>query len=157
MRDTKAASSQRSDPPVISAGTASQSMVMDQDFNIAKVQLPLKRAFQWRVLFILVGLYVLGNLAGIPLLLKTNDPIEPVWFWGVATLVATLVIAISLVMASHIGLGAPLLEGRLPRNDRSSWVRSGLALCVLMLVVGFLPSLIANLGVDPASYPIGWE
>lgn len=125
--------------------------------NIPKIELPLKRAFQWRVLFVLVALYVLGNLAGIPLLLRTNVPLEPVWFWGLATIVAALVISVSLVMANRVGLGAPLLEGRLPNKDSSDWIRSGLALCALLLAFGFPPGLIVNLGVDPSTYPFGWE
>ena len=121
------------------------------------LDLPMKRSFQWRVFVVLVALYLLANLAGIPLLRKTNIPIEPVWFWGVATIVAALVIALSLAMANRTSLGAPLLEGRLPKEDLPNWLRSGLALTVLMLIVGFPLSLIANLSADPATYPFGWE
>ncbi|KPJ91241.1 MAG: hypothetical protein AMS18_09065, partial [Gemmatimonas sp. SG8_17] len=105
----------------------------------------------------LVAFYFLSNIAATPLLRKTNAPIEPVWFWGVATMVAALVIALSLAMANRTGLGAPLLQGRLPKQDLPNWLRSGLALTVLLLLVGFPLSLIANLGVDPAAYPFGWE
>jgi hypothetical protein len=125
--------------------------------NISTVDLPVKRPFHWRVFVALVTLYFLGNLAGIPLLRRTNGPIEPVWFWAVATLVSALVIALGLTMANHTGLGAPLLEGRLRKKDLLNWLRSGLTLTVLMSVVGFPFSLIANLGADPATYPFGWE
>ena len=118
--------------------------MFQRPFNISTVDLPMKRSFQWRVLVVLVALYFLANIAGIPLLRKTNVPIEPVWFWGVATIVAALVIALSLAMANRTGLGAPLLEGRLPKEDLPNWLRSGLALTVLMLIVGFPLSLIAN-------------
>lgn len=118
---------------------------------------PLKRSFPWRVFVVLVILYFLSNIAAIPLLRKTNLQIEPVWFWGVATVVAAFVIALSLIMANQTGLGAPLLEGRLPKDELPNWLRSGLALCVLMLPVGLPLSLIANRGVDPATYPFGWE
>jgi hypothetical protein len=121
------------------------------------LDLPMKRSFQWRVLVVLVALYFLANIAGIPLLRKTTAPIEPVWFWGVATMVAALVIALSLAMSNRTGLGAPLIEGWLPKKDLPTWLRSGLAFTVLMLIVGFPLSLIANLGVDPATYPFGWE
>jgi len=131
--------------------------MFQRPFNISTVDLPMKRSFQWRVLVVLVALYFLANIAGIPLLRKTNVPIEPVWFWGVATIVAALVIALSLAMANRTGLGAPLLEGRLPKEDLPNWLRSGLALTVLMLIVGFPLSLIANLSADPATYPFGWE
>ena len=72
-------------------------------------------------------------------------------------MVAALVIALSLAMANRTGLGAPWLQGRLPKQDLPNWLRSGLALTVLLLLVGFPLSLIANLGVDPAAYPFGWE
>jgi len=121
------------------------------------LDLPMKRSFQWRVLVILVALYFLANIAAIPLLRKTNLPIEPVWFWGVATMVAALVIALSLAMANRTGLGAPLLEGRLPKEELPNWLCSGLALNVLMLMVGFPLSLAANLSADPTTYPFGWE
>jgi hypothetical protein len=126
-------------------------------FSIFTLDLPMKRSFRWRALVILVALYFLANIAGIPFLRKTNLPIEPVWLWGVATMVAALVIALSLAMASRTRLGAPLLEGRLPKEDIPNWLRSGLALTVLMLIVGFPLSLFANLGADPVTYPFGWE
>jgi hypothetical protein len=131
--------------------------MFQRPFNISTVDLPMKRSFQWRVFVVLVALYFLANIAGIPLLRKTHVPIEPVWFWGVATIVATLVIALGLAMANRTGLGAPLLEGRLPKEDLPNWLRSGLALTLLMLMVGFPLSLIANLSADPATYPFGWE
>jgi hypothetical protein len=125
--------------------------------SIFMLDLPMKRSFQWRVFVVLVALYFLANIAAIPLLRKTDVPIEPVWFWGVATIVAALVIALSLALANRTGLGAPLFEGRLPKEDLPNWLRSGLALTMLMLMVGFPFSLIANLSADPATYPFGWE
>ena len=131
--------------------------MFQRPFNISAVDLPVKRPFHWRVFTALVVLYFLGNLAGVPLLRRTDMPIEPVWFWGVATLVSALVIALSLAMANRTGLGAPLLEGRLSKEDLPDWLRSGLALTVLMLIMGFPLGLIANLSADPATYPFGWE
>lgn len=124
---------------------------------IFSIDLPVSRPFQWRVLLLLVLLYFLGNLAGVPLLLKTTASIEPVWFWGVVTLISALVIALSMVMANRVGLGAPFLESRLLKEDLPRWFRSGLALTLLMFVVGSPFSLIANLKADPATYPFGWE
>lgn len=131
--------------------------MFQRPFSIFMLDLPMKRSFQWRALVVLVALYFLANIVGIPLLRKTNVPIEPVWFWGVATMVAALVIALSLAMANRTGLDAPLLEGRLPKEDLPNWLRSGLALTVLMFIVGFPLSLFANLSADPATYPFGWE
>ena len=121
------------------------------------ITLPIKRQFRWRVFVTLVILYFVGNLAGIPLLRKTNAPVEPIWFWGVATTIASLVIALSLILANHTSLGAPLLEGRLTKEELPRWLKTGLALTVLMLLVGFPLSLFANLGAESDTYPFGWE
>lgn len=121
------------------------------------VDLPVTRPFRRRVFRTLVPLYFVGNLAGIPLLRATNIPIEPVWTWAVATLIAAAVIALGLCLANRTGLGAPWLEGAIPRDDFGSWVRSGLALTLLLCVGGFPLSLLANLDVDPTRYPFGWE
>jgi hypothetical protein len=131
--------------------------MVQESRNIFTVELPRKRPFHWRVFATLVALYFLGNLAGIPLLRKTNVPIEPIWLWGVVTVVSALVIALGLAMANRTGLGTPLLEGRISKEDLPSWLRSGLALTMLMLMVGVPLSLIANLGADLATYPFGWE
>ncbi|HUW95707.1 MAG TPA: CPBP family intramembrane glutamic endopeptidase [Anaerolineae bacterium] len=128
-----------------------------EPFSIFTIHLPVKRSFQWRVLLILVASYFLANLAAIPLLRATNMPIEPVWFWGVATLVAALVLGISMLLANRTGLGAPLLEGRLQKEDISAWLRSGMALTVLMCVLGLPVSLLVNLNVNPASYPADYQ
>jgi len=121
------------------------------------VDFPVKRSFQWKVFLALVTLYFLGNLAGIPLLSKTNMPIEPVWQWGVLTIISALIIALSLFMANCTGLGAPLLESRLPKQDFAKWLYTGLSLTALMLVGGMPFTLIANLGANSTSYPFGWE
>ncbi|HUV62964.1 MAG TPA: CPBP family intramembrane glutamic endopeptidase [Sedimentisphaerales bacterium] len=128
-----------------------------EPFSIFTIHLPVKRSFQWRVLLILVASYFLGNLAAIPLLRATNMPIEPVWFWGVATLVAALVLGISMLLANRTGLGAPFLEGRLQKEDISAWLRSGMALTVLICVLGLPLSLLLNLNVNSARYPAGYQ
>ncbi len=120
------------------------------------VTLPLNRPFNWRVFFILVALYFFGNLAGIPLLRATQRPIEPPWFWVVVTLISAGVLGISLLWASRTGLGAPLLEGRLPSEALSPWLRTGLAFTVLIILIGLPLSLWLNLNVDRASYPAGY-
>ncbi len=119
--------------------------------------LPLKRPFKWRVHALLVSLYFLGNLAGIPLLRRTNMPVEPVRLWFFVTIIAILVIGVALVMANRTGLGAPLLEGVLSKTDRPLWLRTGMALTVLMLFVGVPFGLLANRNIDPANFPFGWE
>jgi hypothetical protein len=121
------------------------------------VDFPVKRPFQWKVFLALVTLYFLGNLAGIPLLSKTNMPIEPVWQWGVLTLISALIIAMSLLMANRTSLGAPLLERQLSKEEIAKWLCTGLTLTTLLLVGGLPFSLIANLEVNSATYPFGWE
>jgi hypothetical protein len=121
------------------------------------VDFPVKRPFQWKVFLALVTLYFLGNLAGIPLLSKTNMPIEPVWQWGVLTLISALIIAMSLLMANRTSLGAPLLERQLSKEEIAKWLCTGLTLTTLLLVVGLPFSLITNLEVNSATYPFGWE
>jgi len=126
-------------------------------FNIFTIHLPVKRSFQWRVFLILVASYFLGNLAALPLLRATNMPIEPVWLWGVFTLFAALVLGISMLLANRTGLGAPFLEGRLQKEDISAWLRSGMALTVLISVVSLPFSLLLNFNVNSASYPVGYH
>lgn len=126
-------------------------------FNIFTIHLPVNRPFQWRVFLILVVSYFLGNLAGVPLLRATNIPIEPVWFWGVVTLISALVLGISMLLANRTGLGAPFLEGRLQKGDISAWLRSGMALTILISVVSLPFSLWLNLNVNSASYPVGYQ
>ena len=125
--------------------------------KIYRFTLPVKRAFQWQVFIFLVVLYFLGNLAGIPLLRKTNIPIEPVELWSVVTVVSALIIALSLLMANRTALGAPLLEGKIAKAELPRWVRTGFALTILLIVMGTPFSLLANRQADPAVYPFGWE
>jgi hypothetical protein len=125
--------------------------------GIFSVEIPTRGAFQWRVTLALVTLYLIGNLAGVPLSRKMDAPIEPVWFWGIVTLLSALVIALSLIMANCVGLGAPLLEGSLTKADRPLWIRSGLALILLCCVIASPVSLAVNLNVDRMTYPFGWE
>jgi membrane protease YdiL (CAAX protease family) len=124
--------------------------------QIYTVDLPLQRPFQWRVFFTLVALYFVGNLAGVPLLRATQAPIEPLWFWGVATLISAVILGLSMLLTNRIGLGAPFLEGRLSRETRSRWLQTGLALTVLLTVGGLPFSLWLNRNIDPTSYPPGF-
>jgi membrane protease YdiL (CAAX protease family) len=121
--------------------------------NIYSVDLPLQRPFNWRVLFTLLALYFFGNLAGIPLLRATQGPVEPLWFWGLATLIAAGILALSMLMAFRTGLGAPLLEGQLPTSAHLPWFRTGLALTTLLIVGGIPLSLWLNRQIDPTTYP----
>ena len=70
--------------------------------RIHTIHLPVKRPFSWRALWVLVALYFLGNLAGIPLLRATLAPIQPVWFWALVTAISAVLIGISLLINLNI-------------------------------------------------------
>ncbi len=116
-----------------------------------------QRSFPWITFVVLVVLYFLGNLAGVPLLVETGAAIEPPGFWALAMLLAAVVIGISLSLARRTGLGAPLWEGRLAKADFPRWLGSGAALSVLAIAAGLPFSLLLNLQVDAASYPAPWQ
>lgn len=121
------------------------------------VRFPPVRPFSWRLLAVFVALYFLGNLAGIPLQRATSQPVEPVSLWMTATVIFAVVIAVGVMAASRTALGAPFLEGVLPTPTVLPWIRTGLALTVLGIVVAAPFSLMINLGANPDSYPFGWE
>ncbi len=117
--------------------------------GLYSLKFPIKRRFLWSVFLIMVLLYFIGNLAVIPLLIATNKPIEKPWFWSVATLISTIIIALITLMANRVSLGAPLIEGILPKEDRLTWLQTGFTLTITMLLVGFPLSLLANLDANP--------
>ena len=122
-----------------------------------KLDLPLNRPFSWPMFALLVGLYFAGNLAGVPLLLKTGAAIEPIWIWAVVTGISAIVIALSLVLAIQTGLGAPFFERRLSKEDWRIWLQIGLRHTLIILLIGSPLSLIANRRITSATYPFGWE
>jgi hypothetical protein len=124
--------------------------------GIYTIILPVKRPFRWRVLGTLVVLLFLANLAAIPLLRATNAPIEPAWYWGVYTAVTAVLISLGLYLGSRIGLGAPLIEGLLGRDEIGDWAHSLLAWGMLSAVVGSLIILPANLNANSEHYPASW-
>jgi hypothetical protein len=104
--------------------------------HIEPISLEAKRSFSWRALLILFGLYLLGSAASIPLLvdrgLLTETPREIV----IAVLLTLAGNGAGLWFASRTGLGAPLIEGVLPRERRARWLRQVVAIGVLCGVVG---------------------
>jgi hypothetical protein len=128
-----------------------------KSIKIYEYSFPLRRSFQWKVFIVLVILYFLGNLAGVPLLRRTNTQFEPIGFWGIATFISAIIIALSLLMANRTSLGAPLLEGRIAKVEFSKWMRTGFSLTVFLIVIGVPLTLLANRNVNPAEYPFGWE
>jgi hypothetical protein len=127
------------------------------NLSIYTISLPTKRPFRWRALWILVVLLFLANLAAIPLLRATNLPIEPVWYWGVYAIVTAVLIGLGLWLASRTGLGAPLIEGLLDRDEIGDWARNVLAWALLAAIAGSLIVLLMSRAEDPEHYPASWQ
>jgi hypothetical protein len=125
--------------------------------GIYAISLPTKRPFRWRALWILVVLWFLASLAGIPLLRATNAPIEPAWLWGVYTAVTAVLIGTGLYLAGRTGLGAPLIEGLLDKDEIGDWARSVLAWALLAAIAGSSIVLPMSLSADPEHYPASWQ
>jgi hypothetical protein len=121
------------------------------------VSLPIKRRFRWRALWILSALWFVANLAGIPLLRATNAPIEPVWLWGVYTAVTVILIGVGLYLAGRTGLGAPLIEGFLERDETWDWARSVFASGMLATIAGSVMVFLMSRNADPEHYPASWQ
>jgi hypothetical protein len=127
------------------------------DAGIYTISLPIKRPFRWRTLWILVVLWFLANLAAIPLLQATNEPIEPVWLWGGYTAVMAVLSGIGLRLANRTGLGAPLIEGLLDKSEIGDWARNALAWALLAAIVGSAIVLPMSLNADREGYPASWQ
>jgi hypothetical protein len=126
--------------------------------NIHTIHIPLKRAFSWRAWGILVALYFLGNLVGIPLLRETNTPVEPVWFWFLITGISGILIGGGLILGGRTGLGAPLIEGHIDREEIKDWLRSVLALALLTSILGSIAILwLQRPPENPEQHPTWWK
>jgi hypothetical protein len=126
--------------------------------KINTAHLPLKRVFSWRAWGILVALYFLGNLAGVPLLRETKAPIEPVWFWFLVTGIFGILIGVGLFLGSRTGLGAPLIEGIIAKGKIKDWLRSVLAVALLTAILGSI--VVFWLQRPPENiehYPTSWK
>jgi len=125
--------------------------------NLAAAHLPAGRPFSWRALWALVLLQLFGNIASLPLMRATDAPAESPVAWALWTAASVLLIGISLFMGRRIGLGAPFLEGLLPREERMAWLRRIVGLSILLSVGASLPVLLINLNVNPETYPARWK
>lgn len=132
---------------------------MTAQMNLKLILLPARRAFNWRALWILIVLYFLGNLAGIPLSIATNTTIEPVVTWFIAIAISAVLIGMGLFLASRSGLGAPWIEGQLSKEEKPDWLRTVIAISILTAIVGsliivFLPG---SFNPNPERYPESWR
>jgi membrane protease YdiL (CAAX protease family) len=132
---------------------------MTYQLNLDYLSLPAKRAFNWQAWLILVGLYLTGNLAGIPLLIATGMPIETVEEWLLAAAIAAVLIGIGLFFASRTGLGAPLLEGILGKDAATDWLQTVAAISILTAITGSLIALAmpGSFNPNPEWYPDSWQ
>ena len=132
---------------------------MTAQMNLKLILLPARRAFNWRALWILIVLYFLGNLAGIPLSIATNTTIEPVVTWFIAIAISAVLIGMGLFLASRTGLGAAWIEGHLSKEEKPDWLRTVIAISLLTAIVGsliivFLPG---SFNPNPERYPQSWR
>lgn len=121
------------------------------------IYLPTRRPFSWRALWILAALQLLGNLLSIPSLIASNLPIDPLPYWLLWTGLSIPVIGFALFLGAKIGLGAPLLEGCLIKENRYRWVRSSFAVSILVAVAATPLIILLNQDVDPQGYPAPWK
>lgn len=126
-------------------------------FDAGELQLDTKRPLRWRAVWILSALYLLGNLASIPLIQATQPsgvggPLE----WAVWTIANFAIVALALYLAGRIGLGSPLFEGLLAKGERLAWGRKAFALALLIAVIASLPFFLLNWSVDPQLIPPLW-
>jgi hypothetical protein len=107
--------------------------------------------------WILSILYVLGNLASVPLIhILQPDRVEaPSWIalWSIANFT---IVTISLYLAGRVGLGAPFLEGLLAKGGRLVWGRKTIAVSLLIAVIAGLPFFLLNRSLDPERLPPLW-
>lgn len=113
------------------------------NINIGTITMATKRPFIWKAFWILGTLNLLGNLAAIPLLQETGEPIESMRSWVLYTILALVLIAIGLFLAGRIGLGLPLLEGWLKRGERIPWLQRVVALSLIIAIAGSLAVLVS--------------
>jgi membrane protease YdiL (CAAX protease family) len=125
--------------------------------NIGTISLPTGRPFSWSALVILGLLQLVGNLASIPLLRATGMTVEPIGAWFLWTALSFVIIGIGLYLGGRTGLGAPLMEGRLPREERWPWARRVLALSLAFAILASLLMLPLNAGRESDDYPASWR
>jgi hypothetical protein len=93
------------------------------------------RPYRWRVVWILTALFVVGNLVSIPQLIQQGNPIPATPLWVLFTTLNFLVVAAGQFFANRVGLGAPLVEGRLNRLEALGVSRNAILVAVLFAVL----------------------
>jgi len=74
------------------------------------LSIPRMRPFSWRAFWILGFLYIVGNVASIPLLRAADTPLGFLLTVAVYTALTLVMIGVALFLAVRTELGAPLLE-----------------------------------------------
>lgn len=146
----------------------------------------MKKPFNWKIFFILLAASIVGVVAVIPysLALQGSNLPEanlPMPMWSLVSLqvlqnaiLFAIVIALGLLAANRVGLGLPVLEGRLQGESvgekiKTFWLPSivlGILGSVLVIVLDrflFNPLLMAELGDKTATLnqealqPAAWK
>ncbi|MCP4726909.1 MAG: CPBP family intramembrane metalloprotease [bacterium] len=130
-------------------------------FDLEYLSIPVKRQFSWKAFWLLAVLYILGNLAAIPLLLHRQMLTESPAAIAIIIISALILNGISLYLAKNIGLGAPFLEGDFKKGDASYYFRKMCAISLLIGVTAALAVLVLNgmmgtITASKANYPPFW-
>ena len=125
--------------------------------KINELSLPIKRPFSWRAVFILAVLFVIGNLAAVPMLKATGRPTATLSQWILFSILNFAVAAVSMYLAVRTGLGMPYFEGLFEKRERRERFLNMSALTLLIAVFGTVPFLLINLNVRADSVPALWK
>ncbi len=117
----------------------------------------VKNAFRWRAIWILGFLQLGGNLASIPMLKATGQPVEAIPLWILYTLLSFILIGGGLYLAGQTGMGAPFFERRIKGEEFSVWIQRILALSLLFSAAGSLPFILLNRNVSSDRIPAIWK
>jgi hypothetical protein len=101
--------------------------------ELVQEQQPLP--FRWRGVWILTALFVIGNLLSVPQLIAHGEGVPPVPMWLLFTALNLFVVAAGQFFANRVGLGAPLIDGRLTRRASLGLSRKTILVAVLFAVV----------------------
>ncbi|MCP4707601.1 MAG: CPBP family intramembrane metalloprotease [Planctomycetes bacterium] len=125
------------------------------------ISVPVKRQFSWKAFWLLGLLYILGNLAAIPLLQQRQMLIESPATLALLTFIAFILNGISLCLADKTGLGVPFLEGNFKKGEVSYYFRKMCAISLLISIVVSLLLIIDNVLIgeiarSKANFPPFW-
>ncbi|MCW4013082.1 MAG: CPBP family intramembrane metalloprotease [Candidatus Bathyarchaeota archaeon] len=123
-----------------------------------EIELPLDRETSWRTVLTLALMQLLGNLAAIPLNASSvNGVTESLFSWFFWTFASILIIWVAVFLSGKVGLGAPIIEGYLPREKRPDWIREVASFTTFGILVTLPLYLSINMGITKTTYPPCWQ